>query len=150
MVINLFMMSLVIIYRDIIILAGVILMVGGIGNLITLPLTLYLLRHKKGYLIGKLDTYAPKKLQGWAHFSTSAWIRSSQVAFSWFSLQSKEEIQYWRQGIKKELGRHFFIYWLNAQLLRLSFIGVSMVIILLSLDYIYGITGFTYTIKDLG
>ena len=75
----------------------------------------------------KLDTYAPKKVQGWAHFPTFAWIRSSQQAFSWFSRHSKEDIQCWRNGIKKELGGLYWLYRINAECLRFGFLSVFLV-----------------------
>ena len=63
-----------------IVISGIGVILFGFGNLITLPITLYLLRNRKAYLIDKLDSYTPKKVQGWAHFPSFAWIRSSQQA----------------------------------------------------------------------
>lgn len=126
------------------VISGLGLIIFGIGNLITLPLTLFLLRSRKDYLIDKLDSYAPKKVQGWAHFPSLAWIRSSQQAFSWFNRHSKEEIQYWRSGIKKELGSIYWLYRLNAECLRFGFVSVFLMGIVMGIEYKFGILGFTF------
>ena len=117
------------------------LIIFGIGNLITLPLTLFLLRKRRDYLIDKLDTYAPKKVQGWAHFPSFAWIRSSQVAFSWFHRHSQEEIQYWRSGIKKELGSIYWLYRLNAECLRFGFLSAFFMGVVMGIEYQFGMFG---------
>ena len=108
------------------VLSGITMILTGIGNLITLPIILFLLRKKRDHLIVKLDTYAPKKVQGWAHFPTFAWIRSSQQAFSWFSRHSKDDIQCCRNGIKKELGGLYWLYRINAECLRFGFLSVFL------------------------
>lgn len=124
--------------------SGVVMTISGIGNLITLPITLFLLRKRRDYLIDKLDTYAPKKIQGWAHFPSFAWIRSSQVAFSWYHRHSKEEIQYWRSGIKKELGSIYWLYRLNAECLRFGFLSISIFSVFMVIEYYFGIIGIPF------
>lgn len=126
------------------VISGFGMILFGIGNLITLPIILFLLRKRRDYLIDKLDSYAPKKVQGWAHFPSLAWIRSSQVAFSWFHRHSKEEIQHWRNGIKKELGSVYWLYRLNAECLRFCFLSISLLVIVMGIEYKFGILGFTF------
>lgn len=121
-----------------------VVILSGIGNLITLPITLFLLRKRKDYLIDKLDTYAPKKIQGWAHFPSFAWIRSSQQAFSWFHRHSKEDIQHWRKGIKKELGSVYWLYRLNAECLRFTFLNISIFFVFMVIEYKFGIIGIPF------
>ncbi|HBC3404715.1 TPA: hypothetical protein KDY05_001988 [Vibrio parahaemolyticus] len=127
-----------------IVISGIGVILFGFGNLITLPITLYLLRNRKAYLIDKLDSYAPKKVQGWAHFPSLAWIRSSQQAFSWFNRHSKKEIQYWRSGIKKELGSIYWLYRLNAECLRFGFLSVFLGILFMGIEYKCGILGIPF------
>ena len=124
--------------------SGIVMTLSGIGNLITLPITLFLLRKRRDYLIDKLDTYAPKKIQGWAHFPSFAWIRSSQVAFSWFHRHSTEEIQYWRKGIKQELGSVYWLYRFNAECLRFSFLSISIFLVFMLIEYKFGIVGIPF------
>lgn len=107
-----------------------------------IPLIIFLLRKRKDYLIDKLDSYAPKKVQGWAGFPSFAWIRSSQVAFSWFHRHSKEEVQHWRNGIKKELGSLYWLYRLNTECLRFTFLSISFFFVFMALEYKFGILGF--------
>ncbi|WP_299142516.1 hypothetical protein [uncultured Vibrio sp.] len=126
------------------IISIVVMIVSGLGNLITLPITIFLLRKRRDYLIDKLDTYAPKKVQGWAHFPSFAWIRSSQVAFSWFHRHSKEDIQHWRKGIKKELGGLYWLYRLNAECLRFSFLSIFFVFVFMGIEYQFGILGIPF------
>ena len=125
-------------------LSSIGLILFGIGNLITLPIILFLLRKRRDYLIVKLDTYAPKKVQGWAHFPTFAWIRSSQQAFSWFSRHSKEDIQCWRNGIKKELGGLYWLYRINAECLRFGFLSVFFMGVVMGIEYKFGIFGIPF------
>ena len=126
------------------VLSGITMILTGIGNLITLPIILFLLRKKRDHLIVKLDTYAPKKVQGWAHFPTFAWIRSSQQAFSWFTRHSKEEIQYWREGIKKELGSVYWLYRLNAECLRFTFLSIVIFSVFMAIEYKFGVLGIPF------
>nr|AKN39326.1 hypothetical protein [Vibrio crassostreae] len=95
-------------------------------------------------MIDKLDTYAPKKIQGWANFPSFAWIRSSQVAFSWFHRHSKEDIQHWRNGIKKELGSVYWLYRLNTECLRFGFLSVFFVFVFMGIEYQFGILGIPF------
>lgn len=120
------------------------LILFGIGNLITLPITLFLLRNRKDYLIDKLDSYAPKKIQGWAHFPSFAWIRSSQQAFGWFNRYSKEDIQHWRNGIKKELGSLYWLYRLNTECLRFTFLSILFLFVFMGLEYKFSILGIPF------
>ncbi|MEF1257025.1 MULTISPECIES: hypothetical protein [unclassified Vibrio] len=122
----------------------VVMIVSVLGNLITLPIIIFLLRNRRDYLIDKLDIYAPKKIQGWAHFPSFAWIRSSQQAFSWFHRHSKEEIQYWRNGIKKELGSVYWLYRLNTECLRFSFLSIFFVFVFMGIEYQFGILGIPF------
>ncbi len=127
-----------------IVISGIGVILFGFGNLITLPITLYLLRNRKAYLIDKLDSYAPNKVQGWALFPSFAWIRSSQVAFSWFHRHSKEDIQRWRKGIKKELGGLYWLYRLNTECLRFSFLSIFFVLVFMGIEYQFGILGIPF------
>ncbi|MEF1285397.1 hypothetical protein QTN94_15970 [Vibrio sp. M250220] len=122
----------------------VVMIVSVLGNLVTLPIIIFLLRNRRDYLIDKLDIYAPKKIQGWAHFPSFAWIRSSQQAFSWFHRHSKEEIQYWRNGIKKELGSVYWLYRLNTECLRFSFLSIFFVFVFMGIEYQFGILGIPF------
>ncbi|MGD8121605.1 hypothetical protein [Vibrio sp. TRT 2004] len=122
----------------------VVMIVSVLGNLITLPIIIFLLRNRRDYLIDKLDIYAPKKIQGWAHFPSFSWIRSSQQAFSWFHRHSKEEIQYWRNGIKKELGSVYWLYRLNTECLRFSFLSIFFVFVFMGIEYQFGILGIPF------
>lgn len=126
-------------------LLGIVMILSAIGNLITLPIIIFLLRKRRDYLIDKLDTYAPKKVQGWAHFPSFAWIRSSQQAFSWFTRHSKEDIQHWRKGIKKELGSVYWLYRINTECLRFGFLSVSFFFVFMVIEYKFGIVGIPFS-----
>lgn len=122
----------------------VVMIISTFGNLLTLPIIIFLLRNRRDYLIDKLDSYAPNKVRGWAHFPSFAWIRSSQQAFSWFTRHSNEDIQHWREGIKKELGSVYWLYRLNTEFLRFSFLGIFFVLLFMGMEYQFGILGIPF------
>ena len=122
------------------------LIVGFIGSFITYVILSWKLR-KKGYLEWRLDSYKPKRLQGWTSTASVSWISGSQIMFIWFfypmnlfvNKMTKEERKYYKEGVKKELGKDFGLYWINVTLQNITSMGGVFAIILIGLGELMGV-----------
>lgn len=132
------------------VVGGFMILIGGIGQLITYPILRFVLREREDDLIHKLDTYAPRKIQGHATRTYGlSWLTTNQAAFRfiskviyrWHYKITPEEMNSWRAGIKKELGSHFFIYWLNITMNNVTTYGILTLGFFTGIESQYDIVG---------
>jgi len=133
-----------------IVASGAMLVFGSLAQLITYPILRYVLREREDYLVDKLDTYAPKRVQGYARKTNGkSWLTGSLGAFiilprfiyKFFYKFTREEMESWRAGIKKELGSDYFIYRLYVTIVNVKTYGGTVSIIGMLIEYQFDIAG---------
>ncbi|MGR6782614.1 hypothetical protein ACU5B6_26725 [Moritella viscosa] len=133
-----------------IVVGGVMLILGSLAQLITYPILRFVLRKREDYLVDKLDTYAPKRIKGYARKTYGkSWLTGSHAAFmivtrfiyKFVYKFTREEMESWRAGIKKELGSDYFIYWLYITMLNVTMYGGIMSVVGMLIEYQFDIAG---------